>query len=159
MRKNGKGFVTMDSKEIEACIHEHIPLSKTMEVQVRSVSGDTVVLEAPIEPNINHRETVLGGSASALAILAAWCLLYTCLRGEGVGGRIVIRKNTMKYTKPIDGPFRAIAVAPKPSEWQRMVAMLMRGRMARMLVKATLECNEVQVGEFAGEFVVLVPRV
>jgi len=145
----------MDSKEIEEYLHEHIPLSKAMEVHVQFASDNRVVLEAPIGPNINHRETVFGGSASALAILAAWCLLYVRLTGEDVGGRIVIRENAMKYSRPIDGPFQAIALAPGPVEWRRMIAMLTKGRMARVPVNATLMCNELQVGEFAGEFVIL----
>ena len=61
----------MDTKSLENYLHEHIPLSKAMGVTVRSVSGEAVTLAAPLAPNINHRETVFGGSASALAILAA----------------------------------------------------------------------------------------
>jgi thioesterase domain-containing protein len=58
--------------ELERYLHEHIPLSHAMRVGVVTVDAGTVVLRAPLEPNINHRETVFGGSASALAILAAW---------------------------------------------------------------------------------------
>ena len=48
-----------------------------------SVAPDTVVIEAPLAPNINHRKTVFGGSASALGILAAWSLVHLRLAGTG----------------------------------------------------------------------------
>ena len=65
--------------QLERYLHEHIPLSKAMGVSVLSVGEEAVTLRAPLAPNINHRETVFGGSASALAILAAWSLLHTRL--------------------------------------------------------------------------------
>jgi len=43
-----------------------------------------VLLTAPLAANINHRATVFGGSASAVAILAAWTYLYFVLKGTGL---------------------------------------------------------------------------
>jgi thioesterase domain-containing protein len=61
----------MDARELQAYLHAHIPLSAAMQVSVDAVAADGVTLRAPLAPNINHRETVFGGSASAVAILAA----------------------------------------------------------------------------------------
>jgi thioesterase domain-containing protein len=83
--------------ELEAYLHEHIPLSHAMQVAVVELGPDTVVLRAPLAPNINHRETVFGGSASAVAILAAWSLLHTRLTSAGISARLVIQRNTMSY--------------------------------------------------------------
>ena len=74
-----------------------------MAVSVRSVEHDAVILLAPLAPNINHRDTVFGGSASALAILAAWSLLHVRLRAEGITGRLVIQRNSMEYERPVSG--------------------------------------------------------
>ena len=80
--------------ELEQYMHKHIPLSKAMAVSVVSVTDSAVTLQAPLEPNINHRETVFGGSASALAILAGWSLLHVRLRAAGIANRLVIQRNT-----------------------------------------------------------------
>lgn len=109
----------MDATEVEKYLHEHIPLSKDMKVMVVSVDADAVVLQAPLEPNINHRETVFGGSASALAILAAWSLLYVRLREDGVEARLVIQRNTMEYHKPIFGEFSAKSSIEQAETWPR----------------------------------------
>src|SRR5690242_13456316 len=97
----------MERQELEQFLHEHIPLSKAMGVQVRKSNLEHVVLAAPLVPNRNHQSTVFGGSASAVAILAAWSLLYVRLRQAGIQVRLVIRQNTMKYERPIAGKFIA----------------------------------------------------
>jgi thioesterase domain-containing protein len=71
----------MDARELEDYLHVHIPLSAAMQVAVVAVDASGVTLAAPLAPNINHRDTVFGGSASAVAILAAWARAPRCLRG------------------------------------------------------------------------------
>ncbi len=63
-------------------LYNHIPLTRAMEVKVDSISDTALTLSAPIAPNINHRETVFGGSASALCILSAWSLIHCRLRNR-----------------------------------------------------------------------------
>ena len=107
----------MSPTELQRYLHDHIPLSQAMQVSAVTVAADTVVLSAPLAPNINHRETVFGGSASALAILAAWSLLHVRLRAEGVDCRLVIQRNTMEYALPIQGEFFARSSLELPAQW------------------------------------------
>src|SRR5688500_6546081 len=98
----------MDSTVLQQYLHDRIPLSKAMQVVVHEATDERVVLEAPLTPNINHRETVFGGSASAVAILSAWALLYVRLHAEGLQKtRVVIQRNTMTYSRPMYGDFSA----------------------------------------------------
>lgn len=108
----------MTPLELENYLHEHIPLSSAMQVSVTEVSLEEVVLGAPLAPNINHRDTVFGGSASALAILAAWSLLHTRLSASGINTRLVIQRNSMSYEHAIAGYFTAKASAPSPEAWE-----------------------------------------
>lgn len=145
----------MRADELQAFIRERIPLSNAMDVCVRSISTGQVVLSAPMAPNLNHRDTVFGGSASALAILAAWSMVRVRMQAEGLEGRIVIRRNTMSYEQPMAADFSATASAPDPLEWDRLRAALGRGRPGRVWVNSILECAGQRAGELAGEFVVL----
>jgi thioesterase domain-containing protein len=103
--------------ELERYLHEHIPLSGAMAVSVISCTEQSVVLSAPLAPNINHRETVFGGSASAVAILAAWSLLHTRLRDADIEARLVIQSNSMNYELPIQGTFTATSLLEEPERW------------------------------------------
>jgi thioesterase domain-containing protein len=114
-----------------------------------------VRLAAPLAPNINHRRTVFGGSAAALATLAAWALLHQRLSEEGFAGRIVIRRSHMDFEKPIAGAFEARAEAPGDARWQRFRAALTRGRPARIELDAVVTFSDARVGAFNGEFVAL----
>lgn len=143
----------MRPAELEHYLRQHIPLSAAMAVSVLSVDLATVVLRAPLAPNINHRETVFGGSASALAILAAWALLHVRLRGEDIASRVVIQRNTMEYMQPIPGDVIARAIPPEPEEWIRFMRVLARRGKARIAVSAVLEHDGGVVGKFIGEFV------
>jgi thioesterase domain-containing protein len=145
----------MTPHDLQSYLHERIPLSRAMDVEVSSATAEGVELRAPLAPNINHRDTVFGGSASAVAILAAWCALYVRMRSEQRAGRIVIRRNRMSYERPIAGDFTARAAPPDTAAWSKAVATLGKGRPARVHVTATLECLGEQVGVLEGEFVVL----
>ena len=145
----------MQPHELQRFLHERIPLSRAMAVEVRAVTSGGVELYAPIEPNINHRDTVFGGSASAVAILAAWSALYVKMRAEGRAGRIVVRRNTMSYERAIVDGFAAIATPPGDAAWEKAVAALDKGRSARAHVTTTLECRGERVGVLEGEFVVM----
>lgn len=141
--------------ELAAFLHDRIPLSAAMAVEVRAAGPTGVELYAPLAPNRNHRDTGFGGSAATLAILAAWSALKVRMSAAGLRGRIVIRRNTMSYDRPITAGFSAEASPPEAEAWDRFAATLERGRTARVHVQATLRCEGLAVGEFDGEFAVL----
>jgi thioesterase domain-containing protein len=141
--------------DLQQYLHAHIPLSAAMHVSVLDVSTDAVRLAAPLAPNINHRETVFGGSASAVAILAAWSLLHVRLKAAGVDSRLVIQRNTMDYELPIEGDFTAQSALAQPEQWALFMRMLTRKGKARIEVVSVLECAGAIVGRLSGEFVAL----
>ena len=143
----------MNRRELEQFLHEYIPLSKAMGVQVRRSNTEHVVLAAPLVPNRNHQSTVFGGSASAVAILAAWSLLHLRLKQAGLQVRLVIRQNTMKYERPIAGKFLASSAVVDLSAWERFQEMLKRKGRARISIKVMIRCRGEDVGEMQGEFV------
>ena len=124
-----------------------------MAVEVKSATPQGVLLTAPLAPNINHRATVFGGSASTLAILSAWALLHVSMLDADIKARLVIQKNTMSYDLPMLGEFSAEAAAPAPEKWQRFLATLKKHKRARISISSILNCDGKKVGEFEGDFV------
>lgn len=139
--------------ELERYLHEHIPLSRAMGTAVVSANEAEVLLRAPLAPNINHRETVFGGSASALCILAAWSLVHVRLANAGLPSRVVIQRNEMNYARPVEGEFQARASVRDAGGWDAFVKLLRRRGKARIALVATLEGHDGIAGDFAGEFV------
>ena len=143
----------MEPHELARYIHEHIPLSKAIGVSVLAIEDDAVTLQAPLEPNLNHQQTVFGGSASALAILAGWALLHVRLQSEGIADRLVIQRNVMEYQYPILGQFTARSMLEHPEGWKPFTDMLARKGKARITVLAVLEHVGRVAGRFSGQFV------
>ena len=129
---------TMTPAELTAYLSTNIPLTGAMDVSAISVAPDTVVLEAPLAPNINHRKTVFGGSASALGILAAWSLVHLRLAETKLEHRLVIQRNTMSYDAPIEGTFTATAAFAEGTDWPKFLDMLERRGKARIGAVAEL---------------------
>jgi thioesterase domain-containing protein len=145
----------MQPSELQDYLHAHIPLSRAMDVRVQAASSELVRLEAPLAPNINHRSTVFGGSASALAILSAWALLLVRTRAHGIDARLVIRRNSMSYDQPMHTDFSAVCMAPPPQEWDQFVRTLARKPRARIELRSQVSCGGEATGEMVGEFVAL----
>lgn len=144
-----------DKQAVQTYLYEQIPLSKAIAVRVVEVTNNSVILTAPLQPNINHRSTVFGGSASALAILSAWTLINFRLESEGIQSRLVIQKNTMNYDKPITDRFEAVCSLCDEETWKKFIKVLQKKHKSRITVNCLLQCNEQQVGEFSGVFVAL----
>lgn len=143
----------MSPNDLQDYLHQHIPLSRAMAVSVVEASLQRVVLSAPLAPNINHRETVFGGSASAVAILAAWSMLHMKLSAQNLGSRLVIQRNTMEYELPIDGTFTAVTEAPSDQAWRAFVRVFERKGLGRIEQASVLMYQGQVAGRLTGEFV------
>lgn len=142
--------------ELQQYIHEQIPITAAMGVQVLEATTGRVELSAPLGPNINHRETVFG-SAAAIATLAAWTLVLVRMRDEQLKGRLVISQNSMDYQKPITDDFTATATAEDLCSWPKFTAGLSRKGRGRVKAKSRLWLAGEQVAHFEGQFVALAP--
>lgn len=149
----------MSSEAIETrlqrYLYQYIPLSAAMGVEVRTARVEHVKLAAPLAPNVNHTETVFGGSAAALATLSAWTLLHLRLEAARLDARLVIQRSRMEYEKPIPGDFEAVCDFGDDSAWERFQKMLARHGRARLTLAAHLVHSKERVASFEGDFVAL----
>ena len=72
----------MAPSELEQYLYEKIPLSRAIQISAIEVNEHTVRLRAPLTPNLNHRATVFGGSAVAVAILSVTTPALNFTSGE-----------------------------------------------------------------------------
>jgi len=149
--------MTLEASEqrIQRYLHQYIPLSAAMGVQVRMATVEHVKLAAPLAPNVNHTETVFGGSGAALATLSAWTLLHLRLEDAHLDARLVIQRSRMEYEKPIPGDFEAVCDFGDDAAWDRFQATLTRHGRARLTLAARLVYLKSPVASFEGDFVAL----
>ena len=145
----------LNRRTLQQFLRDRIPLSTAMAIEVVAADQDSVTLGAPLEPNINHRDTVFGGSAAAVAILSAWGLLFLRLRDEYPTATIVIQRHAMRHLRPITGAFTATSCLADRGAWDRFIATYRRRKLARISVTASLRCGGEEVGELDAAFVAL----
>ena len=145
----------VNAAEVDAYLHEHIPISQAMGISVVEASEERVTLHAPLEPNVNHRSTVFGGSCASVAILAAWTLVHLRVQGAGVVGRVVIQRGTTEYRLPIQGPFSATCASPGEPAWDRFDRALHRRGQARVELEAIVTSEGAVVATFSGRYVAI----
>jgi thioesterase domain-containing protein len=140
---------------MEAYLHANIPLSAAMGVQVRIATPERVLLFAPLDPNINHHQTVFGGSGAVLATLSAWTLLHLRLVHEHLDAQLVIQRSAMEYERPIPGDFEAVCDFADAGAWQKFRTTFARRGRARMTLNARLLYTSHEMGSFVGDFVAI----
>ena len=141
--------------ELERYLHDHIPISRALGVRVLAPGPGLVRLGAPLEPNLNHRQTAFGGSLAALAILAGWSWLHLRLGGAGFTGRIVIQHHVVDYVAPAEADFVAACAGPTPELLARFEHTLKRRRRARLALDVNVHVHERLVARCRGRYVAL----
>ncbi|MGH8295253.1 MAG: YiiD C-terminal domain-containing protein [Steroidobacteraceae bacterium] len=138
---------------LERYLYEQIPLSSAMGVRVRMATPERVQLAAPLAPNVNHNDTVFGGSAAALATLSAWTLLHIRMARAELHARLVIQRSSMEYERPIPGDFEAVCRFSDEIAWERFRTTLVRRGRARLTLAAYLVYEAQRMATLEGDFV------
>lgn len=126
-----------------------------MGVTVSEASENSITLAALLAPNINHLETVFGGSISTLATLSAWSLIQIRLAKLKKPYRLVIQENSAHYTNLALGAFTARSVFGSEDIWDKFQSTVERRGIARISITSLVECEHMIVGNFSGDFVAL----
>lgn len=145
----------MDTKSLEDYLHEHIPISKMVQVSVTEADQNKVILSTPLPPNINHMGTAFGGSESMLAILAAWSLLHVRLENVGFPCTIIIQRHSIDYELPVPKKFIAKSHITHTEAWPRFMRTLESHGRARINISASIEYEHYQAATFEGDFVAI----
>jgi len=146
---------TFTAESLTRYLHDHIPLTRHLEVTVAELNEARVVLSAPLAPNINHRETAFGGSLASIAILAGWSWLHASLTAAGKRQRLVVSESTAAFSRPVDDDFLAICEAPPAREFERFLRTLERRGKARLLLESCVMCRDEMAVSHSASFVAI----
>jgi len=148
---------SLSTKGLEAFLHEKIPLTKAMGLHVAESTAQRLVLEAPLDRNVNHLGTAFGGSLHALPTLACYAGLWTLMREAGIDGHVVVKQSQAFYRQPVTGTLRAVCVRPPAALVSEFIRDLQRHKKARLVLTAIVEgANGKPAVEYSGSFVAVV---
>lgn len=137
-------------------ILDHIPLARAMQLDIRQLSAEQLVLQAPLNPNVNDKGCAFGGSIGALLTLAGWGLLTARMRQVVPKCEIYIQDSTLKYLKPAWEALEAHARIVH-SELQTFVSQFTAKGRARIEVLSELYSGGVKAATMQARYVALTP--
>jgi thioesterase domain-containing protein len=91
--------------QLQEKIHKAIPLSAVMQFSIIELNPDSIIVSAPLEPNINIHGTGFAGSLYSIGILAGWALSTHIMSLNDMIGDLVVGKADIKYRSPIADDF------------------------------------------------------
>lgn len=146
----------MKPQVLEEYLLKNIPLSSAMGVRVESITSEKVILNAPFSNNINHKQTVFGGSLHAVATLACWSLLHVHLN-EIYGNKvqIVIANSEIQYLAPVASDFKAECSMPNIIDWEKFIKIFDKKGKARIKLKGKIYKEDQLLVDYSGTFVAI----
>jgi len=116
-------------EEVKDILASGIPLSQFMQVEMIHCDGRSIQLQAPWEPNKNHKGAAFGGSLAAFAILTGWALIEVHLRTHSFPGELVIARSRMRFLRPITHELNSFCAFPPDYDLEsHLKRMFARGR-------------------------------
>jgi len=92
---------------VRSKLKEQVPLITHMGIDVVAWDGSTVMVEAPLEPNLNTHGTAFGGSLYCVGAMTGWSAVHLTLMEAGHLPSVWVAKGEVEYLKPVRGVLRA----------------------------------------------------
>ena len=141
--------------QLQKYLYESIPMTESMGLRVKFASPERVLLECPLEPNINLHGTAFGGSIVALATITGWLWIHVYMRERKQTPKLVISESHMQYINPVTGTFSAELRAPRESVINAFTQTFDRRGSARIDLSVSVLSDGEEVGLFKGTYAAL----
>ncbi len=130
-----------------------IPLTRAMNLRVDAFDGDSVVLHAPLAPNVNDKGCAFGGSMASLMTLASWGLARLALRAHGLAPDIYVQDSNIEYLAPVWREISVRACAAPGHSLADFVTMFQTRGKARITLCASIEVDSQPAARLTARFV------
>lgn len=159
-RDGGSSRDTMDivspEKYLEEIFHTQIPITREMGIRVAAYNGVSLVLRAPLAPNVNDKGTAFGGSLYAVLVLAGWGLLHLKLKEEGIPGDVMIHECGVTYSLPVTDGWEARCSLPDDDGYARFVANLRAGGRGKIRLEVSIPRGDRIAVSFSGSYAAVI---
>ncbi|MES2919518.1 MAG: YiiD C-terminal domain-containing protein [Pseudomonadota bacterium] len=115
-----------------------IPLTAAMQLAVAAFDGETLVLAAPLAPNINDKGSAFAGSITALGSITGWSLLTLWSEREDQPCQVAIYEARFVFRKPLSGDFTASVSLPDAAARAALLESLQRKGKGRVALRVVL---------------------
>lgn len=141
------------SEQYKRDLLESIPVVSEMNLEIKTVEDQKIVLKAPLNKNINYEGTAFGGSINTLAILSCYLLTHHTMKIHDIDFKsLVIQNSEIDYLMPVDSDFEAVAEIDEASVIS-FIRSLKRRKVGRLNVLSQIMVGDSIRASFKGRFV------
>lgn len=129
---------------LTAFVHEHIPLTRAMGLEITALTDEMVEATVPFEGNQNHNHVIFGGSMASASVVAAWAVAQ--VRLDALAPFTVVGKSCeFTFLNPIRGAYSVRAVVP--ASWPEVQAKAISTGRAKCVVNVDILADGVTCGK------------
>ena len=139
---------------LKKTLHEEIPLTREIGIDVIEATPQRIELSAPLSPNINHKCTAFGGSLYAVAVLAGWSMVFARLHTAGIHAHIVIQDAQIAYLLPVIESIHAECHVASDVDFERCLRMFERKGRGRIALDVQIVTQQGVAVKFCGNYVI-----
>ncbi len=147
----------MNKESLSQYLETHIPITKALGIEVVEGSEESVILRAPLAPNINHRDSAFGGSISSILITACWGYLRILFDEEPATPTIVVSRSGTDFLNPVREELVAEVIIPEQTDLDHLIDMYRRFGKGRITLRAAIQSDGDLAAYFEGDFVIIRP--
>ncbi len=138
---------------LQAELLRDFPIAQALHVTVEQCDDESIVLRAPLEPNLNAGGTFFGGSIGGVAMLTGWACCHRISEKAGLSAAVVIQHADIRFVRPATSALIAACRMPAPSVCEHWVESLTRHHKARLTLEMNLSTESGVVAQFTGRYV------
>ncbi|MCT7911254.1 thioesterase domain-containing protein [Arcobacter lacus] len=142
-------------KILEDKLHNEIPLTKFMNLEITKYDEKELITTAPLDKNINDKGTAFGGSLATLTIVSGWSICWLISQELNIDSKnIVVIKNEHSYRKPVTKELICYTYKPTKDEIENLKNKLLLKKSASIKINSQIiEDGEICV-DFIGYYVI-----
>ena len=142
-------------EELQKELHNEIPLTKLMNINIKEYNEKELITTAPLNININDKGTAFGGSLSTMTIISSWSLCWLISKELGFNSKnIVVIKNENSYKKPVTKDIVCYTQKPSQQEIATLKEKLQTKKSASIKINSIIIENNETCVEFQGYYVI-----
>ena len=142
-------------EELQKKLHNEIPLTKLMNINIKEYNEKELITTAPLNININDKGTAFGGSLSTMTIISSWSLCWLISKELGFdSNNIVIIKNETSFRKPVTKDIICYTKKPSLNEIEILKQKLETKKSASIKINSIIIENNETCVEFQGYYVI-----
>ena len=142
-------------EELQKKLHNEIPLTKLMNINIKEYNEKELITTAPLNINTNDKGTAFGGSLSTMTIISSWSLCWLISKELGFNSKnIVVIKNENSYKKPVTKDIVCYTQKPSQQEIATLKEKLQTKKSASIKINSIIIENNETCVEFQGYYVI-----